>query len=67
MDSMVVKGTFPNVSCIKQFRVHNAYYQSSFCFPGTINVGHELSQVSFTLDGFIPCDSKVFAEAKPSV
>ena len=67
LDSMVVRGTCPNLSHIKQLRVHHAYQQSSFCFPGVTNVGHEPKQVSSTLDGFFRCDPKMFAEAEPSI
>ena len=64
---MVVKGTCPNRSCIKQLRVYHARHQPSLSFPGSTNVGHEPSQGGPTLDGFGSRDLQVFAEAQPSI
>ena len=59
---MVVKGTCPDWSCIKQLRVYHARHQPSLSFPGSTNVGHEPSQ------GGPRCrELQVFAEAKPSI
>ena len=60
---MVVEGTCPDWSCIKQLRIYRARHQLSLSFPGTSNVGHELSQSGSTLDGFGSGDLQVFAEA----
>ena len=67
LGSMVFRGTCPDRSCIKQLQVHHACYLSSFCFPGTTNVGHESIQVSSTLFGFTRCDLEVVAKAKPLI
>ena len=66
-DSMVVKGTCPDQSCIKQLRIYHARHQPSLSFPGSTNVGHDPNQGGPTLDGFGSCDLQVFAEAKPSI
>ena len=47
---MVVKGTCPVRSCIKQLRIYDARHQPSLSFPGSTNVGHEPSQGGLTLD-----------------
>ena len=41
---MVVKGTYPDRSCIKQLRIYDARHQPSLSFPRTTNVRHEPSQ-----------------------
>ena len=64
---MVVKGTCPDRSCIKQLRIYHARHQYSLRFTGSTNVGHEPSQGGPTLDGFGSRDLQVFAEAKPSI
>ena len=64
---MVVKGTCPDRSCIKQLRVYHARHQPSLSFPGSNNVRHEPSQGGPALDGFGSRDLQVFAEAKPSI
>ena len=64
---MVVKGTCPDRSCIKQLRIYHGRHQPSLSFPGSTNVGHEPSQGSPTLDGFGSRDLQVFAEAKSSI
>ena len=66
-DSMVVKGTCPDRSCIKQLRIYHARHRPSLSFPGATNVGHKPSQSGSTLDGFGSRDLQVFAEAKPSI
>ena len=66
-DSMVVKGTCPDRSCIKQLRIYHARHQPSLSFPGSTNVGYEPSQGGSTLDDFGSRDLQVFAEAKPSI
>ena len=67
LDSIVVKGTLPDRSCIKQLRFYLARHQPSLSFPGATNVGHEPSQSGSTLDGFGSRILQVFAEAKPSI
>ena len=67
LDSMVVKGTFPDRSCVRQLCIFHARHQPSLSFPGTNNVGHEPSQNGSTLYDFGSHDLHVFAEAKPSI
>ena len=61
---MVIKGTSPDRSCIKQLRIYHARHQPFLSFPGSTNAGHEPSQGGSTLDGFGSRDLQVFAEAK---
>ena len=67
LNSMVVKGTCPDRSCIKQFRIYYARHQPSLSFHGATNVGHEPSQSGSTLDGFGSRDLQVFSAAKSSI
>ena len=64
---MVVIGTCPDRSCIKQLQIHHARRLPSLSFPGSTNDGHEPSKGGSTLDGFGSRDLQVFAEAKPSM
>ena len=64
---MVVKGTCPDRSCVKQLLIYHSRHQSSLRFPGSTNVGHEPSHSAPTLDGFGSRDLQVFDEAKPSI
>ena len=64
---MVVKGTCPNLSFIKQLRIYHARHQPFLGFPGASNVGHEPSQSGSTLDGFGRRDLLGVCEAKPSI
>ena len=66
LDSVVVKGTCADRSCIKQLRIYHARHEPSLSFPGATNVGHEPSQSGSTLDRFGSRDLQVCAEAKPS-
>ena len=61
---MVVKGTCPDRSCVKQLRVHHARHHSYLGFPGCTNFGHEPSQSDFTLDGFGSCNLQVFTDGR---
>ena len=66
-DSLVVKGTCSDRTCVKQLRIYHARHQPSLGFPGATNVGHESSESGSTLDGFGSRDLQVFAEAKHSI
>ena len=67
LDSMVVEGTCPDRSRVKQLQIYHARHQLSINFPGTCNVWHEPSQSGSTLDGFGSRDLQVSAEAKLSI
>ena len=42
-DSMVIKSTCLDRSCIKQLQIYHARHEPSLSFPGSTNVGHEPS------------------------
>ena len=64
---IIIKGTCPDRSYIKQLRIYHARHQPSLSFPRATNVGHEPSQSGSTLDGFGSRDLQVFTEAKRSI